>query len=363
MTRAHVVIRLNRTASTPYTLALLALIQPVFPLLRSPNALWLEARSKLTEDSPTTLRTVLSLPFEEAERCLSLLPPTPSPITAIAEQVTLVHLNDLLSTLFVRLVRSSTSSRATSVQELMSNLSASSIATDLKGFDNEIRKVVGGVAKGTSAHALGLVLIGLWGILTGATPAAQLSLASALTAEELQGVGSGFASVQGMLSLLKPDVPRQPARKVNLPENAMAIDKLALVCINLIRLISSAAELNDRQSRLERLEASKTVGKAVTELRAILTQTTFTGLGDIDGDSADLDVDADAKPEIIVEVSDCAIEDDDEAEESARMGKNGQFELARETLVGVLSVVGRKAAGRAMGRDDDSGLEGDLDEL
>ena len=173
-----------------------------------------------------------------------------------------------------------------------------------------------------------------------------------------------------MLSLLKPDVPRQSPRKVNLPENAMAIDKLALVCINLIRLISSASELNDGQSRLERLEASKMVGKAVTELRAILTQTTFIGLGDINDENEVAVGESDFKLDVVDlsgDAADCAIEDDDDVDsgEQERVGKGGlgQFELARETLVGVLSVVGRKAAGRAMGRDDDSGLEGDLDEL
>ena len=342
-TRAHVILRLNRTASTPYSLALLALLQPPLPLIRSPRALWEDARLALTPDAPAALHTVLSLPFDDAARSLSLLPPTPSPITAIAEQVTLVHINDLLVSLFTRLVAASTApTPATSLKNLTANLSASSLSGELASFDKEIRRVIDGVARGTAAHALGLVLIGIWGVLSGSTPSAQASLAAALAAEDLQGVGSGLSSVHSTLSLLAPGV-RTKTKGANLPANALAIDKLAVVCIDYIRLIASSGAINedlDGQSRLQRLEASKRVNRAVTELRGVLVKTTFVGL-------ADLRV------------------DESETEEVFEEGKSQglEFERARETLVGVLTTIGRRAAGRAMGRDDDSGFEGDLEDL
>ena len=48
--------------------------------------------------------TVLALPFEEIQYSLRLIPVTTTPLAAIAEQVTLVHINDLYSRLFVKLV-------------------------------------------------------------------------------------------------------------------------------------------------------------------------------------------------------------------------------------------------------------------
>jgi hypothetical protein len=43
--------------------------------------------------------------------------------------------------------------------------------------------------------------------------------------------------------------------------------------------------------------------------------------------------------------------------------EQGEFEDAKEKLVEVLATLGRRASSRAMGRDEDSGLEGDFDEL
>ncbi|ORX35917.1 hypothetical protein BD324DRAFT_629535 [Kockovaella imperatae] len=364
-TRAHVVLRLHNTASSPHALALLALLHP--SVLRSPKSIWEEARSKLTIDSPAALRVVLALPLEDAARSLSLLPPTPSPITAMAEQVTLVHINDLVTSLFIRLVNSSTGSSETSkssIKDLTANLSASSLSSDLKSFDREIRKVLEGVPKGTTAHALGLVLIGIWGILCGASTEAQLSLASALTGEELQGVGSSLSSVQAMLALLIPDGHAFKSVSASnaslLPSNALAIDKLALVCIEYIRLLASASMINEEtESRMERMQVSKRVSKASTDLRSILTQTTFVGLQS--GESGSVGAGARSGSGEGEEDAEGDLFDSDDVVESNE--SSAEFERAREILVGVLTVVGRRAASRAMGRDDDSGLEGDLDDL
>lgn len=308
----------------PYRLALSAL-SPALPSARSSRDLWQEARDLLPDDAPPALSAVLALPYDEAARCLKLATPTTSPIAAVAEQITLVHINDLLSRLFVQLVEASTKQAPNSIQVLFQNLEEQDIGAHLRStsFDQDIRGVISGVSKGTSAHALGLVLIGLWGVFTGPTPSAQAALASALAGEELQG--AGLESVSAMLDLLYPgsssfDRTASPP----LTQNALAIDKLAMVCIQYIKLLSSATRLNNQSTRLQRLEASRSVQKATSYLRLILTQTTFTG-------------------------------NDEETDHS--------FSKAQETLVGVLCVVGRRAAGRATSRDEDSGLEGDLDEL
>ncbi len=339
LARWHVIIRLNRSAKDSYSLALLALLQPQLPPLRAPKALWRDARNRLHADSPPALASVLALPFDEVLHSLELLPKTASPIAAIAEQITLVHINDLYSRLFIRLIDASAQPGANSVKTLLHNLESRDFGKTLKAsaFDREIRGVVEGVPRRTAAHALGLVLIGLWGVFTGPTPSAQASLASALAAEEVKGAGAALASVSAMLELLYPGSSSVPilnrvALISSLPANALAIDRLALVCIEYIRLLSSASALNAQLSRLQRLEASQSVQKTTSHLRLILTQTTFVGLAD------------------------------DEEEEQVE-GEARSFEQAKERLVGVLSVVGRRAMGRATGRDEDSGVEGDLDEL
>lgn len=326
---------MHRTAGSAYSLALLALLSPDLPLLPNAKQLWLAARSKLVETSPAVLKTVLALPLDEARESLELAPLTSNPIGAIAEQVTLVHLNDLFSRLFVRLVEATTQTGNVapfSVKALMDNLSKRDLAAALSAasFDREIRAVVEGVPKGSAAHALGLVLIGLWGVFTGPTPAAQAALASALAAEEIKGVGASLHSVPAMLNLLFPGSTQSiPSTSLGVPSNALAIDKLALVCIDYVHLLLSAESLNGAgRSRQQRVEASQQVQKATSNLRLMLTQTTFVGIDDEEGMEDELQ----------------------------------SFDEARETLVSVLSLIGRRAAGRAT-LDDDSGIDQDAYEL
>ena len=333
LARWHVIIHLNRTAKDAYALALLALLQPDVPFLRTGQAIWQSARAQMKSSASPALCSVLALPYEEALRCLDLIPRTASPIGAIAEQINLVHLNDLYSKLFVKIVEITTSPQdqnemPNTVNLLAANLDSRQLASSLKSttFDREIRGVLDGISRGTASHALGLVLIGLWGVLAGSIPSQQAALASALAAEEVKG--ANLSSVPAMLDLLYPGaaLPHMHSNHTELPANAIALDKLAQVCIDYIRLLSSSPTLNEDQTRLQRLEASTKVQKATSGLRSILTQTSFVGL------------------------------DEDEVE-------NSEFEGARERLVGVLSLVGRRAAGRMIGRDEDSGLEGDMEEL
>ena len=354
--RWRVIVRLNRTAKDAYSLALLALLQPELPFFRTPQAIWKSARAILPTDASPALSAVLALPLEEAFRSLEFVPKTVYPIAAIAEQITLVHINDLYSRLFVRLVDASAKTGATSVQNLLDNLESRDLGSSLQisAFDREIRSVIEGVPKGSAAHALGLVLIGLWGLFVGPSPSAQAALASALAAEEVKGAGRALSSVSAMLELLYPGSSTAATLDgvpVVLPANALAIDRLAFVCIEYIRLLSSASTLNSELSRLQRLEASLSVQKATSHLRLVLTQTTFVGLAE--------DEEEDEESEEVEQTNDETVEENGERiDDEAR-----SFLQAKERLVGVLSVVGRRAAGRATTRDEDSGLEGDIDEL
>lgn len=289
LVRAHVALRLYR-AQDAYSLAMLALMAPEWSA-----KIWVQARAKA---EPGTLATVLALPLEEAARSLELVPPTTAPIAAISEQINLVHLYDLYSRFFVRLV--SAVGKASTLSGMLAAVKGSDMALD--GFDAEIRAVLKGVPRHSTAHALGLVLLGLWGLFSGyAQPAV---LVSALANEEVQG--PPLRSVSVMLELLYPGSSNPQASERPIPSNAKAIDKLAVACIGFVDLMTGPPE-------------QRRVQKEAARLRLILTQATFVGLDD---------------------------------------GEDGVFEEARQKLVGILANVGRAASGRGV-RADDSGLETD----
>jgi hypothetical protein len=273
------------------------------------------------------LTSVLALPFDEALQCLKNSPRTASPISAIYEQINLIHLSDVYVRFFVHLVKATTSGNSRSVKTLATNLGTHASVSSLKstGLDSEIKGLLEGTPKGSTSHSLGLVLIGLWGLLTGSSPSSQVHLARELSAEEMRG--SPVSSVHAIMDLLysASASPSSTSSNIQLQANAVAIDKLALVCIEYIRLLSTSSTLTGEETRLQRQEASAKVQRATSDLRMILTETRIVGLG----------------------------------EETAESG----FEEAREQLVETLSIIGRRAAGRMTGRDEDSGMEGDLEDL
>ena len=303
----------------------MALLQPTLPLLRSPVDVWAAAKAALSSDSPVSLRQLLALDLAEAKRAHAMLPPTSSPIIAMAEQITLVHLNDLFCRFFVQVVDSATGEAIPeSVQTVLRNIKQRQLSKDLSlaQFDREIRGVIGNTPRGTAAHALGLVLIGLWGIVVGTAPSAQAALASALAGEEIKGVGASLRSVGALREMLYPDSGLVMPAMSALPSNVVAIDKLALVCIRFIQLVSITSDSS--APRAERLMQARQVQKGAEHIRLVLSQTTFAGL-----------------------------------DEDISLYK---FDQAREKLVTVLSVIGRRAAGRTCG-EDDSGVEFDMKEL
>lgn len=363
--RLHIALKLQRAPRTPHTLALLALLQSRLPFAPSAYTTWAAAASALSNSSPAPLRHVLSLSLDEARYALSLLPPTSSPITAIAEQVTLVHLNDLYSRFFVRLINSSVSGGQhvpNSLKSLLSNLEAKNMGKDLRAslFEKEIKEVISAAAPGTSALALGLVLIGLWGTMSGPTASAQAALASALAAEEVKGVGAALSSVSALRELLYPGSSTQMTKptlqlQTLIPDNVKAIDQLAMVCIQYINLLVSTATLrrDEEMSRADRLARSKWVQRSVADIRLTITKTTFIGMAHepiSPREDEDMDFGLEQEGEEDREL---------ELEDKADM----DLQLAKERLVSVLSVIGRRATGRIAGRDEDSGFEGDSEDL
>jgi hypothetical protein len=320
----YTIMHLNRTCRDSYTLAILALLQPKNRFLQSSESLWKLARASIDESTPASLIAVLDTPLSEAVQYLSQLPSTSDPLAAIADQLNLVHLNDLYTKMFTKLVVASTNPNGplpTSTTALLENLDHSTVGKDLRSssFDREIRSTIQSTSKGTPSHALGLVLIGLWGIFTGPTPSSQAALVSALAAEEV--LGSNLASTSAMLNLLYPG-SSTPSTNLdrNGNGNAGAIDRLALVCIEYLKLLLSSTRSVDR------VESSKQIQRVSNNLRLALTQTEFIGLKGVERD------------------------------ENAFIG-------AKERLVGVLSAPGRRARGRIVAGDIDSGLEHEVDEL
>lgn len=319
LVRWHVAVRLRLASNDPYSLALYALLAPE---KSSSRVAWVDARSKCEPNSP--LAAVLGLPLEEASHSLELVPATAAPIASIAEQINLVHLYDLYTRFFIHLVGAV--GDATSLSPMLVNVQQSDLSTELNSLGREIRGVLHGMPRHSPSHALSLVLLGLWGLFSGYSQPAVL--VSALAAEEVQGAGASLASVSAMLELLYPGSsnPMPPAAASLIPANAQAIDKLAMACIGFVDLLFSSSSYHGTQNRLERLEASQRVQKEAARLRLVLTQATFVGLDE---------------------------EDEDEGL---------AFDDARHKLVSVLCSVGRRAAGRGVIRDEDSGLDDDDDE-
>lgn len=352
LTRAHVLLRMRRTADSAYPLALLALLQPRvrLPFTRTPDAIWQSARAHLQPSDPEALRSVLQLPYEEAKDALMLVPPTRTPLTAIAEQIALVHLSDLYSAQFVQLVQQTT---ATPTMQGMSR----SLAFDMghinipgnnDNIEAELRHILRSSARGTPSHALALVLVGISSFTSNrSSPAAQAALASSLAGEEMRGAPS---SVRAMLELLYPGFAAHGEEKLEVSETALALDGVARACIAYIGLlvkyrtisaVKGSTSGSDGKyagmSRKERQEVSRYVAKTAGQIRVLLSKAHCVSARTRQ---------AGARP----------AQDQDEVEQ-------GELEDAKEKLVEVLATLGRRASSRAMGRDEDSGLEGDFDEL
>lgn len=345
------------------SLALVSLLQPRLPFIATAEANWKAARMSTTDNTSIALRGVLDLPLHEAQHIIEEIKPSSAPLATMANHVTLLHLNDMFSRFFIALVKSSTSQlKRPSITAMLSNVDKRGLSAQLPpaSFKDEMRMLLASVPHGSSARALALVLTGLWSIFNQSASEAQAALASSLAAEQLQGAGAQLKSVTALLQLLFPG--SSTASLESTIDNALdavdalakQTDALASVCVELVRLIGSSSTLpGANATRTERLEASTRVKNATLSLRAMLAQPAFERLS---ADSSDEETDG----PIDGEASDTASESGSSV---ALQLETVAFAEATERLVEVLTAIGRRAAGRRDGRDQDSGLEGDVDEL
>ncbi|WVN91023.1 uncharacterized protein L203_106270 [Cryptococcus depauperatus CBS 7841] len=368
LARWHTILHLTATAQTPYSLALLSLLQPQMPVLRSSTQTWTKAQFLVDGNTPPALASVLELSFPEAQHCLSSVSPTSTPLTALAEQVTLIHIHDLYIRFFVHLVETSipSSLSSDSLRTLLLELENHNIRASLirANFDKEIKCVLEGIPKGSVGHALGLVLIGLWGIFAGPAPSAQATLAAALAADQVSDSVHGLSSIPALLELLYPgssfsgEMPSLSSNKLS--PNTRNIDNLALSIIEYISLLLFSSKMNPEKDRASRKDESLSVQRKVVHLRSVLNKVNWVGLSSESSRFEDILEDEDENEEY---GGDDSIRSCMDQEKGHLENEREKYERAKEKLVSVLSKIGRRAAGRARERDEDSGLGGDLDEL
>lgn len=305
------------------------------------------------------------MPLHEAEQWLHKVEPTRRPIEDIANQLVLEELDHVLTHLYVTLVAATypLESSGTQLSVLVDNMDRSTKSTHAiladSAFKARIQRVLAGVEKESESHVLGLVVIGLWGHLVGQEASRQRALANMLIAHQIQrpdGLIADLQSVDLLLALFVPGYknPKPSARRTahNLSSTAQELDNVASVCLRYLLLLRSVPQLAKPDApRQQRLRSSIYVRQACLEIRMLLARPAFDTRAETDlGMLVSGDVRASSPTDTP------GPHDDDDSEDA---------DFARETdrLIDLMTIVGCRAASRAGGRDDDSGVEGDLEEL
>ncbi|KAJ9120237.1 hypothetical protein QFC22_003137 [Naganishia vaughanmartiniae] len=245
-------------------------------------------------------------------------------------------------------------------------------------FKTRIHSVLTGVERDSEAHTLGLVLIGLWGHMVGQEPVRQRALANMLIAQQLRRAdGSAMCSlisVDLVLALILPGY-RSPAKtskqdirsKAALSDMAQELDTIAAVCLRYVLLLRSVPLLaKSEANRQERQRSSLYVRQACLEIRVLLARPAF----DIQPESV-------TDQPLVIAAKDIQVlgihahpyaeidplEHNNSSRDAEEQAEQAEFYRQTDRLIDLMTVVGYRAAGRAAGRDDDSGVEGDLDEL
>lgn len=357
-------LRLHMAAQNTTSPSQLALDAFLAPTQAESVRSWSKARQAATYADDVVASTVTALPLRDARNLLNTVKPTAYPLQAIANQSVIIHLSDLTSKIYTTLMESTCGEGKTTLKGMSKNLQSPAILQLVQQdvFKAEVQDALIGVPRGTEGYALGLVLIGLWGLLAGQDAEARRELATLLAGEQTLGVASNFSSVTTLLSILAPAY--RPSglplpSHLNISEAAQDLDTLVTVCLHWISLLASAPRLAlETAPRLERLASSKKVKEVTLNLRVLLAHPAF------------------RKTFEGAEKSSSAEGSSDEASNnSSRPASiNGEglpltdvevevFDKVTYRLVEVLTVLGKKAGERASGRDEDSGVEGDLDEL
>lgn len=369
----HIRLRLARTADEERTLAVLYALQSSDATRQDA---WTKARKFIdTENQSRAIQDVSALTLPEAEGWLHQVEPTMRPVEDIANQLVLEDLDRVLTHLYVSLVAASypVESPGNQLAVLVDNMSRSNKATHAvladSAFKARIQRILTGVEKESESHVLGLVVIGLWGHLIGQEATRQRALANMLIAQQVQRADGTIGSIQSvdlLLALILPgyknskNTARRPRPKLS--QMAQELDTIAAVCLRYLLLLRSVSQLAKPDApRHQRLRSSVYVRQACLEIRMLLAQPAF-------------DTRVDAETSAVVSSKDTRalgftayghpVEREvrtpqDEQDET----EDAEFALQTDRLVDLMTIVGCRAASRAGGRDDDSGVEGDLEEL
>jgi len=339
------------------------------------------ARKLAIDSDARAIHDVAALQPRQAHALLDRIKPTSVPIEGIANQLVLEDLDRLFTQIYVRLVAASypDQSNGTQLRVIADNLQHSSTISSLadSAFKTRIHSVLTGIERDTEAHTLGLVLIGLWGYIVGQEPVRQRALANMLIAQQLRRTdGSaigGLISVDLVLGLILPGYKSPGATnkhesrgKANISNMAQELDTIAAVCLRYLLLIRSVPLLaKSEANRQERQRSSLYVRQACLEIRVLLAQPAF-----------DIQPDSETDQPLLIAAKDIQMLgihaqpyseidplEGDTAQDAEEHAEQAEFSRQTDRLIDLMTIVGYRAAGRAAGRDDDSGVEGDLDEL
>ncbi|GHJ83990.1 hypothetical protein NliqN6_0392 [Naganishia liquefaciens] len=368
----HLSLHLGRHADDGAASAMLHALQAND--LARPDA-WIKARKICNvQDSSRSLQDVCVLALHEAEQWLNKITPTLKPLEDIANQLVLEELDHVLTHLYVTLVAATYphDSAGTQLAVLVDNMQSATKTTHAMladaAFKARIQRVLAAVEKDSESHVLGLVVIGLWGHLVGQEASRQRALANMLIAQQIQrpdGLMTDLQSVDMLLALILPgyknpkSIKKRTTRRPRLSATAQELDNVASVCLRYLLLLRSVPQLAKPDApRQQRQRSSMYVRQACLEIRMLLARPAFdtrpvTDLGVLF--AAD-----DGRAAGPAESSDRGDDDDDDDEEEA---EDADFARQTERLIDLMTIVGCRAASRAGGRDDDSGVEGDLEEL
>ncbi|KAJ9103962.1 hypothetical protein QFC21_002425 [Naganishia friedmannii] len=373
-------LRLARAAATSESCALLHALYRKSDSER--KIAWFAARKLAIDSNIRAIQDVAALPPRQAYALLERIKPTCMPIEGIANQLVLEDLDRLFTQIYVGLIAASypDQSNGTQLRLLADNLQRSSAISSLadSAFKTRIYSVLTGVERDSEAHKLGLVLIGLWGHIVGQEPLRQRALANMLIAQQLRHTDEsstgGLISVDLVLGLILPGY-RSPAAtsryesrsKAGISNMAQELDTIAAVCLRYLLLLRSVPLLaKSEANRQERQRSSLYVRQACLEIRVLLARPAFDTQPDSENDQPlviaardiqVLGIHADPYSEID------PLEGTNAGQDAEEHAEQAEFSHQTDRLIDLMTIVGYRAAGRAAGRDDDSGVEGDLDEL
>ncbi len=255
----------------------LALRSLLMPKSKAANVLWGNARRTAVDSDDSVIRRVLALPLPEAADILQQVQPTNDPLGAVANHIVLVHLNDILSRIYITLVNASLPNTDSDEDDIaVIQLGNADVINTLQHstFTNEIQTVLTDTPRGSEGYALGLVLIAVWGLLAGQNVEMRRRVAYMLAVEDLQGVAGNLASVHAVLEMFVPGSTSSLGSRIDATRRttspaAKEVDALALACIRWLGMLKAVNRVSDQRPPAQWIKV------ASLELRVLLADPAF----------------------------------------------------------------------------------------